>query len=575
MKSNHEFSKIFKEFAELLELKGEIPFKIIAYQKASASIDNLSEQVSDIYQRGGVKALEQIEGIGEGIAEKIEEEIKHGKIKELESLRKKIPRSEIEFLKIPGVGPATAKVLYKKFGDIKISELATKLSREGLEILKPKSLKKILQGVEIYKNLGDRMMIDEALTVAEPLVKFLKESCQAQKAVAVGSLRRCKDTIGDIDIICSSKNAQSTIEEAQKYKGFEKILSKGNTKLTAMLENGKEVDIEILPEGKYGSLLLHFTGSKQHNVHLRSLAQKKGLSLSEHGIRNEETSKLILFPEEADVYKYLGLDFIEPELREDRGEIEAAEKHILPNLVNLSDIKGDIHIHSTWSDGISTIKEIAIKAKKLNYQYIGIADHAANLKNHTESFRNLNTENFKKRLCEIEKTSEEEKIKIFNCAEVSIKPDGALELRDEDLKKFDLVIASIHTVFDQPQAEVTRRLIKAIENPYVRIIAHPAARKINKRPGISPAWQEIFKACKQNDVALEINSFPIRLDLLDYLVLEAKKFQIKFFISTDAHSAKDLDLMKFGLTVARRGWCEKKNILNTLDLNELNRWLGR
>jgi len=571
MISNQSYAKIFEEFAELLELKEEIPFKIIAYQKASRSIGDLSESIEDIYRRKGLKGLLQVEGIGESIAEKIEEYIKTGKIKELSKLKQQFPQSEIEYLKIPGVGPATAKILFQNFGSGSIRDLSTKLSREGSKFFKPKSLKKILKGIENYKNLGERMLLDEAIELSRPILKFLREECGAHKVEAVGSLRRRKETVGDIDIVATSEHPQKTIDKFALYPDFLEIVSKGPVKLSAILRNSREVDLEILRKDEYGSLLLHFTGSKQHNVSLRSLAQKRGLSISEHGIKNEKTGKTILCSEEKDVYDALGLDFIVPELREDRGEVQAAFDKKLPDLVKLEDIKGDLHLHSNWSDGSASIEDLARKALELNYEYIAISDHTVSL----GIARGLDKKKFLSRRKEIEKVQAKyKKIKIFDSCEVNILADGSLDLSDDLIKTFDIVTASVHSSFNQNKQDMTRRIIRAIEHPFVNVIGHLTGRMLNKRPGYEADWEAIFASAKKENVLIEINSFPIRLDLPDYLISEAKS-KVRFIINTDSHSLGQLDNMKYGVWNARRGWLEKNDIINTMDLLACKKWLNR
>lgn len=571
MKTNQQFAKIFAEFAELLELKGEILFKIIAYQKASRVIDDLSEPVSEIYSEGGIKALEKISGVGEGIAEKIEEYIKTGKIKELEELRGDFPREEIEFLKIPGVGPATAKILFKEFGNISIAQLETKLTKNGKNVFKDKSLKKILKGIEIYKNLGGRMLITEASELADPLVKFLTQKCEARKVVAVGSLRRHKETVGDIDIVATSLNPAETINKFEYYPDFAHIIGKGPTKLSGVLNNGREVDLEILPFDEYGSLLLHFTGSKEHNVALRTFAQRKHLSVSEHGIKNEITGKVILCPEEKDVYENLGLDFIEPELRENRGEVVAALEHGLPKLVELGDIKGDLHLHSNYSDGLNSVEEMTKKAIELKYEYIAFSDHTKSL----GIARGLDQKEFLKRRKEINRIQKKfSQIKIFDACEVNILADGSLDLPDEFLESFDLVIGSVHGKFDQSSEEMTQRIIKAILHPSIKIIGHPTGRILNKRPAYNADWVRIFQTAARKKVALEINAYPNRLDLSDGLIFDSREYGPLFAINTDSHQTNQLEYLKYGVWIARRGWLNKQMIINTLSLAELRKWLN-
>jgi len=571
MKTNKEFAKVFQEFAELLELKGEVLFKVIAYQKAAQAIADHSRELESIYKQGGVKLLKEIDGVGEGIADKIEEYIKSGKIKELDNLRKKFPAKELEFLKIPGVGPATARLLYDKFGDLTIDELAIKLSREGSKILKDKSLKKILSGIEIYRGLGDRMLLAESIELADPILKYLSQKCQAKMAEAVGSIRRRKDTIGDIDIVAQSKDPAETVKNFSKYPGFEKIISQGSAKLTGIIKSGVQVDLEILPKEKYGSLLLHFTGSKQHNVALRAYAIQKGLSLSEHGIKTQ-SGKLILCSRERDVYDNLGLDFIEPELREDRGEIDASINNALPKLVELKDIVGDLHIHTDYSDGLNSIEQMVKEAQLLGYEYIAITDHSVAL----GIAGGLDEKEFLKRNKEIDKVQQRlPNIHILKSCEVNILSDGSLDLDDKFLKQFDIITASVHGKFSQTQDEMTRRIIRAIKNPYVNIIGHPTGRILNKRPGYHADWQEIFKSAQANNVALEISAYPNRLDLPDALVYEANKLGVYFAINTDAHAKSQLHYMKYGVWVARRGWCSKQRVINCMNYQKLSKWLSQ
>lgn len=566
MTTNKDFAEIFEEFAQILDLKGDIRFKIVAYENAAQAINDSSRQIVDIYKEGGIKALEKIHGVGEGIASKIEEYIKTGKIKELIELKKDFPEVELEIMKIPGVGPKTARKIYQDFKIKKFSELEGKLNKDGLKFFQQKTLDNILDGIRILKNFSGRMLRADAKVYVDKLTEYLSKDRYISNITVVGSYRRAKETVGDIDLVASSSSPAETVKHFTKYPDFKEIVASGNNKSTAIHDSGLSFDVEILPEQEFGSLLQHFTGSKEHNVALRTFAKEKGLSVSEHGIKNIKTGKIETFTSEQKVYARLGLKYIEPELREDRGEIEAAQIRSgiknggLPELVKLQDIKGDLHVHSNWSDGTNTIEEMVQKAVSLNYEYIAISDHTVGL----GIARGLNKERFLERRKEIGRVQKKfPQIKIFDSCEVNIKPDGSVDLPSDLMASFDIVTASIHWSFKQDKNEVTKRLIAASENPDIDIIGHPTGRIINVREGYDADWKKVFEACKKNNVVLEISAFPNRLDLTDSLVFEARKMGVKFAICTDAHSVAQLNNMLYGVEVARRGWCERKNILNT------------
>jgi len=573
MVTNKQIAEKFTEFAEILELQGGDRFRITAYERAAQEISSHGTSLEQIYKEKGKKGLQEIEGIGEGISERIEEFIKTGKVKELENLRKGSPEAEVEFMRIPGVGPKTAVKLYKKLKAKSVDDLKEKLAKQGSKYFKERSLNKILKGIGFLKTVGKRMLLDEALLIAGEVVDYLKKPQLAQNITPVGSLRRMKETVGDIDIVASSNQPAKFIEYFAKYDGFKQIIAKGQTKCSAIHRDGCQIDLEILPEDKFGSLLQHFTGSKEHNVHLRTYAQEHGMSVSEHGIKIKKGRKeeLILCSSEQIVYKTLGMSYIEPELREDRGEIEAALRRELPKLVEHEDIKGDFHVHSVYSDGNDSINTMVKKAIELGYEYVAISDHTVGL----GAARGLDKSRFAEREKEIDKVQKSfPKIKILNSCEVNIRPDGTLDLPDDFLKTFDIVVASAHSSFDQLKDQYTKRLIKVAENKNIDIIGHPTGRLINRREGFEADWEEVFKACRKNSVALEINCYPRRLDLPDNLVFEARKLGIKFSTSTDAHEAEAMEIIPYGLSVARRGWCEKKDVLNSYPLGELMKFLG-
>jgi len=572
MVSNTEVAKIFEEISEILELKNSDRFRIIAYQRAAQAIKSHGENLQTIYDRGGEKELQKINGVGESIAQKIAEYIKTGKVEELQKLRGEAPEAEIDFLKIPGVGPKTATKLFEQLRAKDVNDLKSKLKKEGSKYFKEKSLNKILKGIDISKRLGGRKLLSEVRPYVEELVEYLEKS-DADNIIPVGSYRRWKDTVGDVDIIATSKDPSKVISHFVKFSSFTQIINQGEAKSSAIHKGGFQVDLEIMSPDEFGSLLQHFTGSKEHNVTLRTHAQANGFSVSEHGIKiiaGKNKGRIIKCAKEDEVYKTLKMDFIEPELREDRGEIDAALGHKLPNLIELKDIKGDMHIHSTWSDGQSTIEQLVKRAVELKYEYIAISDHTVSL----GIARGLSGERFAKRQKEIDAARKKfPQIEILNSCEINIKPDGTLDLDDKTMQTFDIVTASVHWSFGQSKEDMTQRIIKAVENKFVDIIGHPTGRLINEREGYDADWQKIFKVCAKEKVALEINSFPERLDLTDSLVFEAKKYGVRFAISTDAHHLGHMNNMVYGVSVARRGWCEAKNILNSFSYNELKNWL--
>jgi len=568
--TNKEISKILFQIAEVLVLKNSSDrFRIVAYEKAAQTVENYPTELKEIYSSKGLKGLNCIPGVGQSIAEKIEELLKTSQLKYLNEIQKDIPVNELEFLKIPGIGPKMAVKIAEGLKPKNIDDLEKKIKNgKADELFKEKTRKNILRGIEISRKLTGRMLMTDALPVAEEYVARIKKIKGVRDTSFVGSLRRMKETIGDIDIVAASSEPKTVIDAFVKFPGVNQVITQGGTKSTIIHEAGCQIDLEIVSEAEFGSLLQHFTGSKEHNVALRTYAQTKNLSVSEHGVKSG--GKLKTFRTEKELYNFLGMDFIPPELREDRGEIQAALQHKLPKLLDLNDIKGDLHVHSKWSDGQMTISEIARAAEKLNYEYIVISDHTVGL----GIAHGLDEMRLEERQKEIEITQKAyPQIKILSSVEVNIKADGDLDIQDWMLEKLDIVTASVHTSFFQTKEVMTNRLIKAISHPHVDIIGHPSGRVIGRREPYEVDWAQVFAACKKYKTALEISAFPDRLDLKDTLCQEAKKYGVKFAINTDSHSLNHLSLMRFGVAVARRGWLEKEHIINTLDIEELSNWL--
>lgn len=569
--TNKEIAHNLTQIGKILELEDpdKNRFRYIAYERAAQTVSNLTEELKYTYEKGGRKVLDEIEGVGESIAKSIEEMLKTGKLKYLEQLKKENPSNEVEFLQIPGVGPKMAVKIAKVFKAKNIKDLQKRLEKDtSEEIFKEKTKHNILQGIEIMGKLTGRLLITEALPIAEEVVNFVKNIKGVGKCDYVGSLRRSKETVGDIDIVATSSDAKKVIDEFAKAPFIDHLVTQGETKSTIIHWQGVQVDLEIVPEEEYGSLLQHFTGSKEHNIALRTFAQTQNKSVSEHGIKFN--GKLHTFTTEKAVYEFLGMDFIPTELREDRGEIEAAIAHQLPKLVELSDIKGDLHVHSTWSDGFMTIEEVAQNALGLGYEYIVISDHTVGL----GIAHGLDEGDLKKRQVEIDAVQKKyPNIKILSAVEVNIKANGSLDIRDDMLQKLDIVIASVHTSFRQDKETMTKRIVGAINHPHVDIIGHPSGRLIGQRESYEVDWFEVFKACAQTGTALEISAFPNRLDLRDYLVQSAKDYGVRFSIATDSHQVNHLQNMKYGVAVARRGWCEKSDIVNTKSLADFLVWI--
>jgi DNA polymerase (family 10) len=568
---NQEFAKIFFEMADLLELGEENPFRVRAYQKAAQNIESLSENLQSTYKKGGIKALESVPGVGKGIAEHIEELIKTGKLKSHDKLIKKFPRSLIEMESVPGIGPKTAILLNKrmKINSIGKLEAAAKSGKlEKLPGIRAKKISNILSGIELKKRNIGRFSIGEALPYAEAIVDSLKDLKEVDRIVPCGSLRRAKETIGDIDILITSKKPMAVMDRFSKLRLVDKILAKGPTKTSVLLKNGMQADLRVVDPESFGAAVYYFTGDKQHNIHIREMGIKKGLKINEYGIFKGK--KMIGGKEENDIFKALGLQYIPPEIREDKGEIEAALKGDIPELVELKDIRGDLHAHTVSSDGSNTIEEMGKAARDKGYEYIAITDHSRS----SRIAGGLSANEALSQMKKIEKINSSAGIKILKGTELDILPDGTLDYPDEVLEQFDLVFASIHSNFKMNKADMTKRIISAMKNKYVSVLSHPTGRLIGTREGYEVDLDKILEAAKDTGTFIELNSFPRRLDLDDIHCRKAKELGILIAISTDAHAASQLDNMRYGVLTARRGWLGKENILNTLPYEKLMKKLA-
>ena len=566
--NNKEIAKIFREMVEMLEIKAENLFRIRAFQKVAQNIENLSEDIAKIAKRG---ELQSIPGIGKGVAERIEEILKTGKLKEYRDLKKEFPSGLMEMLSVPELGPKTAKLLYDKLGirSIKgLEEAAKKHKIQGLFRLGAKIEENILRGIEVYRRQGERMLLFDALKVVRPIIEELGRLPEVKLLSEAGSLRRRKETIGDIDILTASTSPKVVIKTFTNLDEVREILVKGGTKSSIRLNDGTQVDLRVVKPNSFGAALVYFTGSKSHNIKIRDLAKRKGLKVNEYGVFKVGGNKResLIGKTEEEIYESLGLSWIPPELREDQGEVEAVLKKSLPELVEFSDIKGDFHVHSRWSDGANSIDEIAKAARERGYQYLAVTDHSQSLK----VARGLSVEDLKKKIRAIRQLNKKFRgFTLLAGAEVDIKSDGSLDYPDSILAELDIVIAAIHTGFKQKREQLTGRILKAMENKYVNIIAHPTGRLMGTRDAYDLDFDKVFKQAADTKTALEINAFPERLDLNDLNVHRAKNLGVKLAIGTDAHVINQLASMELGVSVARRGWLEKKDLLNTLSLEDL------
>jgi DNA polymerase (family X) len=561
---NHEIAAVFEEIANLMKITQEDPkwsFKAAAYDRARRSIEGFHERAEDLARDPG-RQLTDIPGVGEDLAAKIKEMVETGKCQYHQDLLKRVPRSLLQLLELQGVGPQKVRLFRKELGVTSVDDLekAVKAGRlHGLPGMSAKTEENILKALETFQRAAGRFLLDTAYETAEELIEYLKERKDVEQVTPAGSLRRGRETVGDLDLLVTGRDHEKIADHFSKYSGVDQILGKGEDKVSVKLKNGMQVDIRLLEREAYGAALMYFTGSKEHNIALRERAKKHGWKLSEYGLFEDE--KVLASRAEEEVYKKFGLQWIPPELREDQGEIEAAEKGQLPKLVELADIKGDLQMHTTASDGKACAEEMAEAAKKLGYEYILITDHskAVTIANGLDEKRAV--ENIK-RIHAARKTVKG--IEIWAGAEVDILGDGKLDYPDPLLKQFDIVLVSVHSRMNMPAEDMTERLLKALVNPYVRILGHPTGRQILRRDPFQFDVEKVFAAAKKHGVILELNGNPERLDLSDRHVKLAKERGMKIIISTDAHHPNHLQLMRYGVITARRGWLEKKDVLNTL-----------
>lgn len=567
---NDEIAKILFEIGEYLDLEN-IPFKPRAYQSAALSLDNLEKDIEDIYREKGLKGVQEIPGVGKSIALKIEEYLKTGKVEYYEELKRKKPIDVKNLTKIEGLGPKRIDFLNKELGIRNVAELREAIEKSKLKELKgfgEKSQKNILESIAFMESSGLRYLISEVAEDVDIILERLKKLKEVKKIEVAGSFRRRKETVGDIDILVASPFSHKIMDEFVSLPGIVRIWGRGETKSSVRMKKGYDIDLRIVMEDSFGSALQYFTGSKEHNVALRRLAISKGYKLNEYGLFKNDLYKA--GKKEEDIYEKLGLQYIPPELRENRGEIEAAIKFKLPKLIELKDVRGDFHTHSSFAGTLISMEDIVLRAIQKKYEYIGISDHTKELKIEN----GLDEKRLALQEKEIRKLNEKYKIKIFHGAEVNILKDGSLDIKNSALKELDFVNIGIHTNFKMNKKDMTERVLKAMSNPYVTCLTHPTGRIVNRRGAFNIDLEKIFKFAKTNNILLEINSSE-RLDLNNYNIRSAKEKGCKFFINTDTHALKQMDRMKYGVYQARRGWVTKEDVINTLPVREIEKFLKK
>ncbi len=563
---NREVAKLLEDIATLLEMKGESRFRVVAYEEAARRIESWPEPIEEVWKKG---KLREIPGIGESIASKIEEYLSTGKLSYLEELTREIPPEVIQLTAIPGVGPKTAKLLYDQLGIKSIEDLEKAIAEQKLRQLPrlgAKSEEKIRKGIEMFKKQSGRMLLGQALPLVEEIVGAIQEKSGVTKISPAGSIRRMKETIGDIDILVASSVPESIMKIFTSLPQVREVIARGTTKSSIVTQEGIQVDLRVVEEASFGAALQYFTGSKAHNIKLREIAIKKGFKINEYGIFRLDNDKRVGGEKEEEIYETLGMEWIPPEMREDQGEIELAQEKKLPVLIDIDDLQGDLHVHSDWSDGVTSIEGMAEAALSRGYKYLAICDHTQSL----AVASGLSPEEIWERRKEIEQWNQKRKeLRLLDGVEVNIMSDGSLDFPDSELDKLEVIVAGLHSGLGQGEEKITRRLEGAMRNKYVQVISHPTGRILNKRDAYQVNREKLFYLAKETNTYLEINSQPERLDLGDSDARRARDLGVKLVISTDAHDSRSLDYIRYGVAQARRAWLQKEDVLNTFPLEEL------
>ncbi len=568
---NAEIAAMFEHMADLLEILGENPFRVRAYRNASRNIYSLSRDLPDMIKSG--QDLTEIPGIGDDLAEKIETIVKTGELPALNKLEKRVPSILSELLKIEGLGPKRVIILHRKLKIRTLKDLQRAIAKNKIKELHgfgEKTQARIETGLAHYQTYRQRTKLADAIPIADRLVNYLKQLASINQVIVAGSYRRRLETIGDLDILVTAHDIKPIGDHFIKFEETAEVLSHGPTRSTIRLRSGIQVDLRVVEEKSYGAALIYFTGSKAHNITIRKIAISKKLKINEYGVFKGE--KYLLGRTEAEIYKKLNLEFIPPELREDRGEIAAAKNHSLPTLIELKDIRGDLHCHTKATDGRDSLEKMATKAEELGYEYLAITDHSQ----HLAMVRGFDKKSLLKQIKQIDQLNKKlKKLTILKSCEVDILEDGSLDLPDEVLAELDLTVCSIHSHFALSSKKQTERIIRAMDNPYCNILAHPTTRLINQREPLQIDLEKIILAAKDRNCILEINAQPDRCDLNDSNARLAKEMGVKLAVSTDSHNIEQLNYMQLGIYQARRAWLEKNDVINTRSLAEFKKLLQR
>ena len=569
---NGEIAALFNQIADFLEIKGENPFRVRAYRRAAQAMEGLTEDIAVVAERG---SLLEIPGIGKDLAAKIQEYLSRGSVEYLDTLREEIPTGVVELMGIHGVGPKTARLLYDKAGVDsvdKLEELAKAHKLAGFPGIQAKTEENILKGIAVWRGGRERMLLGAALPLAEAILTTLEALKETDRIALAGSVRRMRETVKDLDILVTSKNPARVMEVFVGLPNVAEVLAHGETKSSVRLREGIHADLRVVEPECFGAALQYFTGSKQHNIRIRELAQRQGLKINEYGVFDEKKDRRVGGATEEDVYRAVGLPFIPPEIREDGGEMEAALEGRLPALVGLDDIQGDLQLHTTWSDGIHSLAELAAGVRAKGYRYMAVTDHSksATVAGGMDESRVLQM------IAEVRTLNARLKgFRVLAGCEVDIRADGSLDFPDEILSQLDLVQVSVHSRFKMSRDEMTARIVRAVRHPLVHILGHPTGRLIGERAAYDVDIEAVLQAAKAAGVAVEINASPSRLDLNDLHARRAKDLRIPITISTDAHTIPQLDCMRYGVAVARRAWLTPSDVLNTLPRQGLVSWLKR
>ncbi|MFD5325544.1 DNA polymerase/3'-5' exonuclease PolX [Streptomyces sp. NPDC127092] len=568
---NDQVEALLQEYADLIAIRGGEAFKARAYEKAARAVGGHPQDVSTLDAKG----LREIPNVGKSVADKILEYLRTGRMSVVEEARTSVPAGVRELITIPGLGPRKAMVLYEDLGVTTVDQLVDAIRRERLRDLKgfgQRTGENILRGISVLQKAGEgRILVSAALDVAEQLVAELSDLRGCVRCTYAGSLRRMKETIGDIDILVAARRSAPFMDALAALPHTAEVIAHGAKKTSVRTDTGLQVDLRVLPPESWGAGLQYFTGSKAHNIRTREIAVRHGLKLSEYGLFDAESGETLASETEEAVYERLGLPWIPPTLREDRGEIAAGLRGELPELVTEKDVRGDLHTHTDLTDGLAPLEDMIAAAAARGYAYYAVTDHAPNLYMQRMTDEKILAQRARVRALD----GAHHGMRLLHGTELNIGPDGSLDWPDAFLADFDICVASVHSHFNQSRSELTRRLVRACENPHVAVIGHPTTRRIGKRPGIDADFDEVFAACARTGTALEINAHPERLDLRDEDILRAKRYGVKFAVDSDAHSTTHLPYVRYGVAMAQRGWLTTDDVINTWPLTRLRRFLAK